>query len=169
MSISNILTPSIALSRPFVLAEIQKIEEVEQTVDRGFKVAGLGLLVKTVESMELLDKPKIFPLPKVHRYCLGLISLRGIIFPLFDFRKEIMETKAFFRWVLVFNNGLKTAAFVIDELPIQLLPEEIEPLDSIPDMPAFLAPFILSGLSVNKKDFYFELDAYSLLNSIKNH
>ncbi len=163
------ITPSQALSHSFVLPKLEKAKKREQKLIRGFKISGLGLLVKGTSSMELLDTPDIFPLPKAHQTCLGLINLRGVILPLFDFRQELnQQNKIPLRWVLVFTEHSKTVAFVIDDLPVQILMEEVEPLDSIPQMPAFFEPFILSGISVDKQHFYFELDHYALLQSLKN-
>lgn len=162
-----LITPTQALSRPFVLPKETSIVKKNKTVLRGFKIANIGLFIENDVVMELLDTPQIIPLPMVHQNCLGLINLRGMISPIFDIRLSISDENLPVRWVLIITEQEQRVAFVIDDLPVQIPIDDIDYLDSIPNMPSILAPFISSGISFNTKEFYFKLDYHGLLNAMK--
>ena len=162
-----LITPVQALSRPFVSVKETKEVSKNKTILRGFKIANIGLFIENNVVMELLDMPQVIPLPMVHQHCLGLINLRGMISPVFDIRLSVLDEAPPFRWILMITEQEQRVAFVIDDLPVQIAIDDVDHLDSIPNMPSIISPFISSGFRFNENEFYFKLDYHALLNSMK--
>lgn len=147
MEVNEWLPPSAALERfepPPGMALVAAAEE--KRVRYGFRVAGLGLLIKPGCSSEVLQQPDIWGLPGSAPWLLGLVNLRSNLVPVFDLRRLLglppRET-AEKMLVLVFDQGEKAVGLMIDDFPQPLL--DMSQLPSLPLLPAELQAHVRAG------------------------
>jgi twitching motility protein PilI len=169
MGEGGLLAPTAALSRQFTRPPELDLDALErgrrQLQRRGFFIGGVGLLVEPRLLMEVLERPRVFPLPSAPASCRGVLNLRGTLVPVFDIRPRLGGSEALPRWVLVMGRALEAAGFYIDALPVQVAANEETRLERLPKAPPFLQPVIAAAYYVNQQVF-FELDHRALLRSL---
>ncbi len=122
------LTPTQALTRTLQLPPGEQLRrpsasEREQPVvlrRRGFHVGQLGLAIRTDLAGELIDMPRLCPVPNTAPWVLGLANVRGHLVPVFDSHR-LFEAERPHRGkprVLVLGQGEDAAGLVIDDLPV---------------------------------------------------
>jgi len=165
----GVLSPTAALSRLFTRPLELGVELTDgprrQEQRRGFFIAGVGLLVEPRLLMEVLERPRVFPLPNAPAVCQGLLNLRGNLVPVFDLRPSLGWSEPLPRWVLVMGRAQEAAGFFIDSLPVQVVTTEDTRLERLPKAPPFLQPVIANAYYVNQQVF-FEIDHRALLQRL---
>ena len=137
------LRPSAALTR-FQLSDSKLTMgspvELKQ-VRYGVRVGSLRILLPAETVTEVVDSPKIFPVPNTVSWFKGLINLRGNLVPVFDLR-ELFETTADPRqrqMILIIDKGENALGVAIDGLPLPA--PNSAPLDEQPPLPKALENF----------------------------
>jgi len=116
-------------------------------------VAGFNILLEAGIKTEIIEKRDIFPIPHAHKWCQGMISLRGKLIPvanLHQFLDDSILEKS--QWLLILEIApYPQLAIRIDQLPMQqvLNNEEHEAIEN-PSFPSW----IQSSIRVNDKTLY---------------
>jgi twitching motility protein PilI len=168
MGVKAPMTPTAALSRPFTRPlelDAEVLERGRRQQRRGFFVGGVGLMVEPRLLLEVLERPRVFPLPNAPASCSGLLNLRGTLVPVFDLRPQLGCDEPLPRWVLVMGRALEAAGLYVDALPVQVAANEETRLERLPKAPALLQPVIAAAYYVNQQVF-FELDHRALLRTL---
>lgn len=115
---------------------------------------------------EVMSYRKITPLPNMRGFIKGIINLRGIIVPVFDFREKFhlpSEDYTAFHVILVLEITGRTMGVIADEISdiVTLLPEEIQSATNLP--PGMLAEY-LDGIGRVEQDLIILLNVDRLLS-----
>jgi len=141
------MLPSAALDRFEPPAAMVLAAAVEKEVGRyGYKIGSLGMLIKQGSGSEVMQMPKIWTLPGVPPWLLGLINLRGNLVPVFELRQLLglgQPGAVEKQLVLVFDQGDKAVAVVIDDFPRSLF--ALSPLPHLPQLPTVLNGHVSAG------------------------
>lgn len=138
MADAQLMTPVAALSRGLQLTRIEDGRVVARGSEdvllrRLFSIGGVGVIFQGARlMMEILEAPKVYPLPNAPRTCRGLVNLRGGLVPVFDLRRMLGGEGGGLRWVLVVERGEQAAGFVVDQLPRQVSLPSSSRLDQAP-------------------------------------
>ncbi len=173
LAANDLLPPTEALSRQFVL-EPEDAERGPETAGaesarrrRGFRIGTIGLVPEAGTLCEILERPRIYPIPNTADCCLGMINLRGTLIPAF-------EVHAAFgagaddgpgRWVIAIGNGAEAGALCIDGLPEQVELSTDSRIATIPPLPGSLHPHVLGGYQCGGV-LWFEFDHAGLFRAI---
>ncbi len=163
--------PTQVLTRYFVLPEeseskalpLPEADPVRRF--RGMRMGDIEVLLDSQYSMELLDRPAIFPLPHAVECCLGLINLRNRLMPVFDFRPWLRaedSEDSTVRYVLAVGGAEAAAALVIDAIPVSVEATMQQALKTLPPLPERIVAHVRACYRLSDV-FYFELDHMSLL------
>ena len=131
----------------------------------GFRVLALGLLIPERVIGQVLDRPRVFPIPNTPSWLRGLCNLRGDLVPVFDLR-ELLGTEAAGndgRWVLVLGVGEEAAAFDIDSLPVRI--DSTHHPSGRPPVPAALGDHVHTTLLAGD-DLWLDVDWQGFLRSL---
>lgn len=123
------LVPSEALDRfvpPDVVARDHEGQQ-KTNVRYGYQLGLMNFLVGEKMVSEVLDRPKIYSVPKSTEYLRGIINLRGNVVPVFDLR-AVLQTEGYelavdsnhqetTQSVIVLGKGTDAAGLVINKLP----------------------------------------------------
>jgi twitching motility protein PilI len=135
----NWLKPSEALTRfvPDETSEDRNMRSLDP-LRFGVRVGDIGLLVPAGMHSELVEDPKIYPLPTAPHWFLGLINLRGTLVPVFDLKAlfQMNNRTAQKTSLLVLNTDEQAVGFLIDGLPETL--HATQKLTQIPILPTVL-------------------------------
>lgn len=128
----------------------------------GFCIGDLALLVPQGIATEVLDKPRVFPLPRAPRWLAGMLNLRGNVVPLFKLSElPGLEPKPPVPdRILVLGNATQAAAVYVDDLPRPLTGKSTFYADD--DLPPAFRPFVEPAFYDQGKN-WFELNYRELL------
>ena len=167
---SQRLSPSEALTR-FVPGEWEQEQSTRSMapVRFGSRLGDIGLLVPNGMLSEVIEHPKIYPLPTTPKWFQGLINLRGNLVPVFNLKSllEIGEEDTESPNLLVLNHGGEAVGYLIDGLPVTL--DLNQKLEQCPLPPSLLlehgkAVYLQSGRVWVEFDFDGFFRALSSLN-----
>lgn len=164
---SEWMLPSAALDRfdppqGLVVAEAAKADFARY----GFRIGALGLLIKQDCGSEVLQLPALWALPGAPPWLLGLINLRGNLVPLYELRQILglgakpANAKSL---VLIFDQGEKAVAVMIDEFPVPL--HDLTPLPHLPQLPTSLSGHVHRGY-VKDEVIWLEFDQDSFFEAL---
>ena len=136
------LCPSEALTRFVPTGTIQNNDARPITPNRfGARVGDIGLLVPMGMLSEVVEEPKIYPLPTTPQWFHGLINLRGSLVPVYNlkllFQLDDQGTES--TNLLVLNIGEAAVGFLIDGLPVTLT--AIQRMEQFPMLPPVLRDY----------------------------
>ena len=133
------LSPSEALTRfvPDGWGEELNIRSIAP-MRFGTQVGDIGLLVPIGMHSEVVEQPKIYPLPTAPKWFQGLINLRGNLVPVFNLKSllQIGDEGTENPYLLVLNNGDEAVGYLIDGLPVTL--DVDQKLEQCPLLPSLL-------------------------------
>jgi len=100
---------------------------------QGFRVGGMGLMLRYQDASELSDMPEVFRLPNTPEWFCGIANRHGMLVPVFDLVRYLGATPQADsrRMLLVLSHGADAAGLVIDGLPRRLRLEPQDRLDHI--------------------------------------
>jgi twitching motility protein PilI len=159
----NWLQPTEALNRlqldPSEMA-VSVHEELYGRASYGFRVAGLGLVIASGQSSEILERPVIYPIPNTAPWLRGLINLRGNVVPVFDLAGLLElprepQPSADKTLLLVVGKGDDALGLVIDAYPAPV--DLSSPLTETPPLPQGLQVFH-RGTYFYDGDVWLEID-----------
>lgn len=117
----------VALARTFELPQEETAPQPRaERRFRALRVGNLGLLVANDCGGEIIEEPRVFPLPRAAAWCRGLINLRGSLIPAFDLHESLGlgALKASRQWWLALGGNDDALAFQIDALPVSVVASE---------------------------------------------
>ncbi len=163
------LPPSAALTR-FQLGDTELALGGAIDLKRvryGVRVGGLHLLLPEDSVSEVLDRPKIFPIPNTSSWFEGLINLRGNVVPVFDLRDLFGTTPIAGeqQMLLVIDEGEEALGIAIDGLPLPA--PNSDPLDRRPSLPGVLENYT-GRVFEHGEELWLEVDIAGLLGSLSN-
>ncbi len=161
------LPPSAALTR-FQLGDSELALggaiDLKQ-VRYGVRIGGLSLLLPEDTVSEVLERPKIFPVPNTTSWFEGLINLRGNVVPVFDLR-ELFGTAPIAgerQMLLVIDKGENALGIAIDGLPVPA--PDSAPLDKRPSLPGVLENYT-GPVFEHDENLWLEVDIPGLVGSL---
>lgn len=120
----------------------------------GFRIGELALLVPEGIETEVLDNPRVFPLPRAPHWLAGMLNQRGNVVPVFDIPKllssQARPSRA--RRILLMGRAAQAVAVYIDGLPQPLT--TTDRVDNPADLPAMLQPFAEPAFSEQGADWF---------------
>jgi chemotaxis signal transduction protein len=131
----------------------------------GVRVGGLRILLPGETVSEVVDSPKVFPIPNTISWFEGFINLRGNLVPVFDLR-ELFETTVApgqRQMVLIIDKGANAVGIAIDGLPLPA--PDRPPLDEWPPLPKALGNFTRSVFQ-HDQVLWLEVDIPGLVTSL---
>jgi twitching motility protein PilI len=136
-----------ALNRRFELAEAV-VARPAVALRRGLRVGNFNLLVAHDSGGELLDAPRLYPLPLAPPWCRGLLNLRGQLVPAFDLHQYLgvasLRTRG--QWWLVLGRAGDALAICVDALPQSLSVEHPLPAQAL--VPDALRTYVACGYRI---------------------
>ncbi|MEN8130232.1 MAG: chemotaxis protein CheW [Pseudomonadota bacterium] len=147
---TGILPPSEALNRYFLLPENAETKsgtkvyiDNDNIVSHGFFIGNIGLIVPTNIITELVQNTSICRLPQVPIWFLGMVNLRGSMFPVFDIKTLLgmEELSQNARTLLAMQVNEDFVGVMIDEYPVRLRFNSEQQLSGDPPIPKQLRPF----------------------------
>lgn len=131
----------------------------------GVRVGNLRILLPRDIASEVLESPKVFPVPNTASWFEGLINLRGNLVPIFDLR-ELFETAPVAgqrQMALIIDKGENALGIAIDGLPAPA--PDTAPLDERPSLPKALERFTRSVYE-NEEILWLDVDMPGLVASL---
>jgi twitching motility protein PilI len=161
------LPPSAALTRfqvddtKLAMDGPMELKQVRYCV----RVGELRILLPENTVSEVLDSPRIFPVPNTTSWFEGLVNLRGNIVPAFDLR-ELFETAPVpgeRQMVLITGKGENALGIAVDGLPVPA--PDSAPLAERPSLPKVLENFTRSVIQ-HEQVLWLEVDIQGLVASL---
>ena len=120
----------------------------------GFRIGGLALLVPEGIETDVLDNPRVFPLPRAPHWLAGILNQRGNVVPVFDILKllELQARPSKARQILLMGHAAQAVAVYIDSLPQPLT--TTDRIENPADLPAILRPFAEPAFSDQGTDWF---------------
>lgn len=120
---TKLVSPSEALSRlaetpppmPLLTRESDDAEDFF-----ALEMSGIGMLIAAQLSCELVDSTNLCGLPGAPPWLLGVLSVRGYVVPIFDFRLYLSpndKKKPLLRYAVVNLNGPKSWGVALEKMP----------------------------------------------------
>ena len=171
----ELMTPSSALTRPFVGINNTSNQEVDSEDNEGksfhsFNVGSIGILIPAETISELVEEVAYCQLPNTNTVLHGMANVRGKIIPIFDLhaylKLEPSNEKA--RKILVIGKGEDAAAVLIDEYPVRLLTTTEDEYMGTPPIADELQEHVKACYQTEQK-IWSDIDMTSLFSSLSQH
>ena len=169
-----------------LISQLEPVAEIESQFSGqsryGVMLGSLGLLYDGSMAVEVADPITVSPLPNVPGWILGMINMRGNLIPLFDLKVYLGMMKQTDVWLrhgdrldssrfrpgvkfLVFGDGNRMAAVVIDQLPTRhVFDHGSSSMESV-SLPSQLRDSLTAVRMVGGKE-WFEVDVDKLFSAI---
>ncbi len=131
----------------------------------GVRVGEMRILLPGKKVSEVLDTPRLFPVPNTTSWLQGLVNLRGNVVPVFDLRGlfETAPVPGQRQMVLIIDKGENALGIAIDGLPLPA--PDSTPLSKPPPLPKALKNFTHSVLQ-HEQTLWLEVDIPGLVASL---
>jgi twitching motility protein PilI len=169
---STLLAPTQALATGTVFvppaAADAAAKRASMQVRQGFRVGGIGLMVRDEDGSELTEIPAVHRLPNAPAWLRGICNLHGLLVPVFDLASYAgLAAQAPERpMLLVLSHGPDAAGVLIDGMPQRLRFDAAQAVDILA-APAALVP-LLRGAALLGTHLWFDLDRPALLDALEN-
>jgi twitching motility protein PilI len=146
-------------------AEVQG--ELQRRRRFGVRIGGAGFLIPSGMASEVVQQPRLFPLPWTVPYLRGLLNVRGNVVPVFDIRPLLQTNPATTsepRYALILDSGSNIVGLLTDALPITIICDTAD--NSASNLlPSALAAHVTRS-AVSGHEHWFELNHQSCLRAL---
>ncbi len=140
----------------------------DAVIRHGFSVGALNLLVPPGIPVQLLEVPKLSPLPLAPPWFKGMANHRGEVVPVFSLPELLLPPAAHAtissqRWLFIFDKPPKLCGLLTDSYPQLLSAVQAIDLEAVADIPEQIKPFVYAAYSGYGKSWLdFQYDAWLL-------
>lgn len=125
-------------------------------IRHGFSVGQLHLLIPSGIPVQLLDVPRISPLPLAPPWCKGMANHRGDVIAVFSVPELLLPpapqtTAKHPHWLLVIDSPPNMCGLLIDSYPQLLNALQEADLDSVANIPEQIWPFVYAAYTGSGK------------------
>jgi len=157
-SSATLLSPTAALTRfsanPGKLEVYHTVSEHRQRY--GFCIGGMGFLLATDETVEVVEFVSACPIPNTPLWFKGMINVRGNLVPVIELKLLLdIEVNNLAKWILIVGEGNKTVGIGIDILP-HVVDTENE-VDELPPLPEIIQKHVSTAV-LHEKDIWLDMN-----------
>lgn len=135
---------------------------------QGFRVGGIGLMIRYIDGSSLVDLPNFYSMPNAPEWFRGVANLHGSIIPGFDLKNLFGLAEKEGRYspmFLVLGHDDDRTGIVVDALPQRLSWTAEQESDSN-TAPEFLRPYVKQACIIND-ELWFDLDSSGLCQALE--